>query len=176
MARAEQAGSLAQDPIERRQEAGSLWWAETAVGFREPCSAEEALDHHDKVTPVHEAGRAVAATLAGRQVKRVRVRNPYLSWGRDDVAGLVSCDAWPYLPRRAGVPQLADDAGLNDVLADLVIPTPGPLLKFDMTPGSLLTASAAMMRAPRARRSGCNSTSARTDMKFDRGRGRKPAA
>ncbi|MFG1376891.1 hypothetical protein [Xanthobacter autotrophicus] len=85
--------SLAQDPLERLAEAsGNQWWA--VADIEAPTTQTEALEHHFDLTPIHEAGHTVAATLLGRNVKHVTIWHPFARWGKAGACGLVEFDDW----------------------------------------------------------------------------------
>lgn len=129
--------SLAQDPLERLAEAaGNLWWA--LVDESPPASQEEALSHHFETTPVHEAGHAVAATLAGRNVQYVTIWHPFARWTRTGACGLVECDDWESdatkSPLQIPLEKIAARFGLKSLVHDLVQTYAGPAAEIRHDP------------------------------------------
>lgn len=125
--------SLAQDPLERLAEAsGNLWWA--LADIEAPATQTEALEHHFDVTPIHEAGHAVAATLAGRKVKHVTVWHPVARWGKGNASGLVECDDWEPDGGSAAMAKIAARLGPQALVLDMVQTYAGPAAEIRHNP------------------------------------------
>lgn len=125
--------SLTQDPIERlREAAGNLWWALADIEALAPES--EALDHHFDVTPIHEAGHAIAATLAGRNIKHVTIWHPFARWVKADACGFVEYDDWEADRGPVAMAKIAGRLGPQALVLDMVQTYAGPAAEVRHNP------------------------------------------
>lgn len=125
--------SLTQDPIERlREAAGNLWWAVADIG--ELVTESEALEHHFDVTPIHEAGHAIAATLAGRNIKCVTIWHPFARWRKTEACGFVECDDWASDSGPVALAKIAARLGPQALVLDMVQTYAGPAAEVRHNP------------------------------------------
>jgi hypothetical protein len=118
--------ALALDPIERLREAsGNVFYVLDDFADEVGPDASAHLRHHLETTPVHEAGHAVAAVLAGRQLRDVYVyffpQNGHLGMSR--TVG----------PAKVELVELLEQIGVHGMAREVTSTFAGPAaeLRFD---------------------------------------------